>query len=324
VLISYVRGQTGVVLRVKILDSSVATGAGLTGLTSASSGLIVSTIADNEATATAYTVAASNVETITTLGTYAAPTSGKCRFREVDATNHRGVYEIHLADARFAVSSAKSLLVSIRGATNAAETDVVIPLVDLNPYAATVNANVTQFGGSNGTFSGGRPEVNATHWGGTAVASATVQANVAQIAGQAAVAAASVTFPATVGSSTLDAAGVRTAVGLASANLDTQIAGVKGDTAAILLDTGTDGVVVASGSKTGYSLTAAGMDSVAVESGLNARQALSIIAASAAGTLNGAATTTVTIDGAGVATDRIVATVDADGNRTAVTLTPPA
>jgi hypothetical protein len=35
-------------------------------------------------------------------------------------------------------------------------------------------ANVTQFGGSNGTFSGGRPEVNATHWAGTAVASATI------------------------------------------------------------------------------------------------------------------------------------------------------
>jgi hypothetical protein len=85
------------------------------------------------------------------------------------------------------------------------------------------DANVTQFGGSAGTFASGRPEVNATHFGGTAVASATVQANVASIAGQAAVAAASVTFPSSIGSSTLDAAGVRTAVGLASANLDTQL-----------------------------------------------------------------------------------------------------
>lgn len=76
--------------------------------------------------------------------------------------------------------------------------------------------------------------------------------------------------------------------------------------------------------KTGYSLAGAGLDSIVVETGLNARQALSVIAASAAGTLNGAATTTITIDGAGVATDRIVATVDANGNRTAVTLSPPA
>jgi hypothetical protein len=89
--------------------------------------------------------------------------------------------------------------------------------------AGVPKADVSHFGGSAGTFASGRPEVNATHWGGTAVASATVQANVAQIAGQAAVAAASVTFPATVGSSTLDAAAVRTAVGLASANLDTQL-----------------------------------------------------------------------------------------------------
>lgn len=135
-LIGYKRGQGSIILRVKILNSSVATGAGLAGLTNASSGLIISTIADNEAAATAYTVAGSLVETITTLGTYAAPTATKCRFKEVDATNHKGVYEIHIADARFAVSNAKSLLVSISGATNAAETDVVIPLRDLDPYDA--------------------------------------------------------------------------------------------------------------------------------------------------------------------------------------------
>lgn len=135
-LISYKRGQGSIVLRVKILNSSVTTGAGLTGLTSASSGLIISTIADNEASATAYTVAGSTIETITTLGTYAAPTATKCRFKEVDATNHKGVYEIQIADARYAVSSAKSLLVSILGATNAAETDCVIPLTDMDPYDA--------------------------------------------------------------------------------------------------------------------------------------------------------------------------------------------
>jgi len=141
-LIGYKRGQGSIVLRVKILNSSVATGAGLTGLVNTSTGLIISTIADTESTATAYTAAASNIETITTNGTYSAPSSGKCRFKEVDATNHKGVYEIQLADARFAVSSAKSLLVSVLGATNAAETDVVIPLRDLDPYDA-VRAGLT-------------------------------------------------------------------------------------------------------------------------------------------------------------------------------------
>lgn len=34
----------------------------------------------------------------------------------------------------------------------------------------TLQADVTQFGGTNGTFSGGRPEVNASHWAGAATA----------------------------------------------------------------------------------------------------------------------------------------------------------
>lgn len=135
-LISYKRSQTSVILRVKIRDSSQSDGRGLTGLTSASSGLRISTIADNESAATAYTVAGSTIETISTLGTYAAPTATKCRFKEVDSTNHKGVYEIQIADARFAVSSAKSLLVSVLGATNAAECDALVPLVDLDPYSA--------------------------------------------------------------------------------------------------------------------------------------------------------------------------------------------
>jgi len=108
------RGTTSNILRVFLQDSAVTTGAGKTGLTSSSSGLIISTIADVEATATTYTSAATNVETITTLGTFAAPTAGKCRFKEVDATNFPGVYEIQIADARFNVSNSTQLLVSVQ------------------------------------------------------------------------------------------------------------------------------------------------------------------------------------------------------------------
>jgi hypothetical protein len=68
----------------------------------------------------------------------------------------------------------------------------------------TPAVNVTQFGGSAGAFAGGRPEVNATHWGGTAVGSANVRSNVVQVAGQTASAAAGVTFPASIGTSTFD------------------------------------------------------------------------------------------------------------------------
>ncbi len=183
------------------------------------------------------------------------------------------------------------------------------------PYVVTIfpeeagdyRADVTHFGGTAGTFSSGRPEVNATHWGGTAIASAVVNANVAQISGNSTAAdnleaaadgtgynlggglvvAASVTgavgsvgsgvtvatnndktgyslsqsFPTnfaslaitgggavtagTVSDKTgyslttapLDAAGVRAAVGLASANLDTQL-GTLATTAGIAALTG--------------------------------------------------------------------------------------
>lgn len=40
-------------------------------------------------------------------------------------------------------------------------------------YVANAPVSVAQFGGSNGTFSGGRPEVNLTHWLGTAAATPT-------------------------------------------------------------------------------------------------------------------------------------------------------
>src|SRR5690348_14634566 len=124
----YKNGTTGVVLRVKVMDSASTTGAGKTGLTSASSGLVISTIADNEPTATAYTAAGSTIETIATLGTFAAPTATKCRFREVDATNHPGLYEIQIADARWAVSNARSIVVTVSGATGAAQVDAEVQL----------------------------------------------------------------------------------------------------------------------------------------------------------------------------------------------------
>jgi hypothetical protein len=130
------RGATSNIIRVFLQDSTSTTGAGKTGLTNTSSGLIISTIADVEATATTYTSAASNTETITTLGTFAAPSSGKAGFKEVDATNFPGIYEIHIADARFAVSNATQLLVSIQ-ATGAAPTFAEFQLVTVDLYDAT-------------------------------------------------------------------------------------------------------------------------------------------------------------------------------------------
>lgn len=159
-LISYKRSQGSVIVRAKIRDSAQTDGRGKTGLVYNTSSLIISTIVDNEASATAYTAAGSTIETITTLGTFAAPTATKCRFKEVDSTNHKGVYEFQFADARYAVSSAKSLLVSVSGAAGVVETDFLIPLVDLDPYAALTaalikDAIVTAFCDDTGTAQAG-------------------------------------------------------------------------------------------------------------------------------------------------------------------------
>lgn len=48
----------------------------------------------------------------------------------------------------------------------------------------------------------------------------------------------------------------------AGASVSADVAAVKSDSAAILLDTGTDGVVVATASKTGYALSAAGIQAI--------------------------------------------------------------
>lgn len=159
--LTHKHGVTSVILRMKILDSASTTGAGKTGLTSASAGLIISTIANNEATATVYAQASSNIETITTLGTYAAPTASKCRFKEVDATNHKGVYEIQIADARFAVANARTLLVSISGAAGAVEVDAEIQLVSYDPYD-TVRLGLTALPNVAAGANGGLPTGNAS------------------------------------------------------------------------------------------------------------------------------------------------------------------
>ena len=100
------------------------------------------------------------------------------------------------------------------------------------------------------------------------------------------------------GFSTLDAAGVRTAVGLATANLDTQLGDLPtaAENATALLD-------AANG----------------VETGLTPREALRLTSAALAGKISGAETTTVVIRNTADTKDRITATVDVDGNRTAIT-----
>jgi hypothetical protein len=89
---------------------------GQTGLSSSSAGLIISTICDNEATPTVYAQSAGNIETISVLGTYSAPTAGKIRFAEVNATNHPTLYEFQIANGRFLVVNSNRMTISVSGA----------------------------------------------------------------------------------------------------------------------------------------------------------------------------------------------------------------
>jgi hypothetical protein len=98
---------------------------------------------------------------------------------------------------------------------------------------------------------------------------------------------------------------------------------IKTDTAAILADTGTDGVVVASASKTGYRLSATGVDDVldeVVEGSYTFRQYLRGFASALFGKASGMATTSPAIRDTADSKDRITGTADSSGNRTSVTL----
>ena len=89
--------------------------------------------------------------------------------------------------------------------------------------------------------------------------------------------------------------------------------------AAVLADTGSDGVALSTAAQN--AIADALLDRAnGVESSWTLRQALRIILAAAAGKLSGAATTSVAIRDVGDTKNRISATVDADGNRSAVTL----
>lgn len=87
-----------------------------------------------------------------------------------------------------------------------------------------------------------------------------------------------------------------------------------------LASSGLDAVLIESG----ISATASLVDDAASQlTSINARQAMALWTSALAGILSGATGTTVTIKAGGKTTSRIVATVDADGNRSALTLTVP-
>jgi hypothetical protein len=154
---------------------------------------------------------------------------------------------------------------------------------------------------------------------------ARVTANTEQLAGQTVTAAAGVTFPTSVASPTNITAGtITTVTNLTNAATAGDFTATMKTSITTAATSSTPAVTVSD--KTGFSLAAAGLDAVVIETGVNARQALSVIAAATAGKASGLDTSTAVfyaIGTAGTSTTRITATTSS-GNRTATTLSLPA
>ncbi|MBI5598656.1 MAG: hypothetical protein HY890_02835 [Deltaproteobacteria bacterium] len=104
----------------------------------------------------------------------------------------------------------------------------------------------------------------------------------------------------------------------AGASLCNDIAQIYG-----AIDTEISTILAAVTDKTGYSLSATGVDAIldeVVEGTLTLRQMVRIMAAALAGKTSGGGTTTISFTGLDGATTRITATVDANSNRTAATV----
>jgi hypothetical protein len=327
------KASTDVTVYVFIQASNVTTGAGLTGLTFETASLVASYVRPGAARA-ALTLA---TQTVT-----GAHSDGG--FVEVDATNMPGVYRLDLSDA-ICATGVNSVVVMLKGAANMAPVLLEIQLTDF--------------------------DLNSTSNAVGAAASVTAGVTLADDAITAAKFDESTAYP--LKSADTDA----TAVARTGADSDTletlsdEIAAVKAETALILADTGTDGVVLKaaglaadavaeiadavwdeaiSGHTTGTTFggknqkvvpsetindykadvsglaTSAEVGAIAllgetVVGSYTVQDILKILAAKMVGKASGGGTTTITYRGIDDTSDVIIETVDANGNRSAMTLT---
>ena len=250
-------GTTSLMLPIFIQDTTSPVGAGLGSLVYNSSGLAARYRRQGSSAWTSITLATATVGTFTSGG-----------FKE-DTGGTTGSYEVGVPDAAVA-SGAAWVIVEYYGVTNMLPVRIEFELDAINyqdgvragltslPNAAAeasgglytrgtgagqinqdangrINTNVTAFGGSAGTFSGGRPEVNTSHWGGTAIASANVLIDGAITAAKIATDAitdAKVAGDVTIASVTGAVGSVTGSVGSVTGNVGGNIAGnVNGNVA---------------------------------------------------------------------------------------------
>ena len=321
-------GSTSNRVRVFIQDSTSTSGDGLTGLVYNSASLTAYYVRDGDATATSISLVTA------TVGTFA---SGG--FVAVDGTNMPGLYEIGIPDA--ALSSGNSLIVMLKGATNMVPLLLEIELVAYDPQDA-VHLGITGIPNAAAAAAGGLPVIG-TGSGAINPSGGKVPATLAAADVSGDLPANVVTWLASAPAALTTSGYVQTALqrwltdnaggtpnALATGRVDASVGAYPGNTA----QTGDSfaRIGAAGAGLTAVALTSAERTAIAnalldltdgIETGVTPRYSLMFIAAGIAGILAGADTDTVTIDAIGNAgTTRIVSTVDAFGNRSAVTLTP--
>ena len=271
-----------------------------------------------------------------------------CTNEATEIATSSGMYYLDLTSTEM---NADCVAVIVKTSSSGAKTTV---LVFYPEETGDINVDVTAYGGTAGTFSGGRPEVNTSHIAGSAVSTTTAQigVNVVQVSGDAAAADNAEAF--------FDGTGY--------AGTNNVIPTVTTVTNGVTVTTNNDktGYSIGNGGISNLAFAAAAIDAAAIapnaigsseiannaitadkiatdaidadalaanavdeilddtigDGTLTVRQALRVMVAALAGKLSGAATTTITIRNVADTADVVVATVDANGNRSATTVTP--
>lgn len=240
-------GQTSVMLPIFVRDTSSSTGAGLSGLTSGTSGLVGEYRRRGASSWTAITL------TSATLGTF---TSGGW----VADGSLAGAYEVGIPDAAIA-TSARWVAIRFYGAANMAPVLIELELDAIN-YQDSVRGGMTALPNANAEASGGL----ITRGSGTGqMLVLSGQVSIPQVSSIGTGAITSASFAANaLGAVWDELKSAHTTANTYGAYLDAQsstlatssaLTTVGSNVTTILGQTTTTGVVVAAGSKSGYSLT---------------------------------------------------------------------
>src|ERR1035438_2329247 len=153
-------GATSQRMVVFVQSGTSTVGAGLTAMTYASAGLSWYWYSPNSGTSSAVTLATG------TVGTWA---SGG--FKEIDATNMPGFYEIGVPNV--CLASSPWTVMSIQGFAGMVPVNIEVDLTAFDLTTATQKTNVVQWLGTAVTSAAGVPSINVAQWLGTAVTAAT-------------------------------------------------------------------------------------------------------------------------------------------------------